>query len=223
MPNQCLSIRDMKEAVTLLELEFYLSISFISNSLGTKVNIDNGTNKVFMVMLVDHFITINVFHSNGEQYQIMIYDSISRTRDKAGQLCNIIFERIVPIASDVTFSWQNMQIQVGKTACGLFTVASALALCNRLDPSDIHWSQDAMLGHFRKCIKTNVMFNFPHSECPDSVLMSGSDVVRLRKCEQCKGVFSHFRSGVVTAAEFRLTVDPDLLRLFNLTDICKCT
>lgn len=209
----------------MLFASYFMNIKFISiNDSPEQVIIDNRTNNFFIVMLKNHFLTMNVLRSTLEGYCIYIFDSTLRTRDKTEQLFKIIVGRIIPETRHVKFSWESMQLQNNNTACGLFAVAVVTALYRGVNPSSMRWNQEAMLGHFRQYIRRNVVFDFQLSEYPNSITMSERDFVSLNICANCKRPYSKFQlSTMVTAIKSRLRGAPDLLMYFNRVDICEGT
>ena len=57
----------------------------------------------------------------------------------------------------------DVQRQIGSpvTDCGLFSIASAICLCNKLDPHAVGFDQSKIRGHFVDCIEQEKFTQFP--------------------------------------------------------------
>jgi len=63
--------------------------------------------------------------------------------------------------SEITLHYMNVQIQMGGTDCGLFSLASATALCHGVDPMSCVFNRGKMRKHFWHCLTNWKMELFP--------------------------------------------------------------
>jgi len=76
-----------------------------------------------------------------------------------------------------------MQEQKGDDSCGLFSLAVATALCNRQDPSTLHWNQRLMWQHLLHCFEKKKMTLFPlNSKSPRSKELVKTTVMENLHC-----------------------------------------
>ena len=60
----------------------------------------------------------------------------------------------------------NVQHQSGGSDCGLFAIASAVALCAGMDPHSCSYDQPSMRLHLRRCLENQEMTMFPAASKP---------------------------------------------------------
>ena len=57
----------------------------------------------------------------------------------------------------IAMQHMHMQHQAGGSDCGLFALATATAICNDMDPGDLHYQQGQMRDHLKKSLELKVL------------------------------------------------------------------
>ena len=104
----------------------------------------------------NHWVCINV---NEDKSSVCLYDSKCSTI--SSPVVDLIL-KIIQFKGDIaTIKSMLMQEQKGDDSCGLFSLAVATALCNKQNPSTIHWNQAWMWQHLVHCFEEEKMILFP--------------------------------------------------------------
>ena len=105
-----------------------------------------------------HWYTISTIGCQ-QPATVRVYDSASKyvTYRNKEEIASLL---CTP-KSDITLHYMNVQIQMGGTDCGLFSLASATALCHGVDPTSCVFDQGKMRKHFWHCLTNRKMELFP--------------------------------------------------------------
>ena len=122
--------------------------------------------KFLQILLLggNHWITISNMGCDDPGH-IKIYDSIytdfpkNSSKKVYGQIAWLLFTD----ATQLTLHWVDVQHQRGTTACGLYAIASAFAVCAGNQPEDYAWDQEMMWGHMTECLTTDNLTMPPFS------------------------------------------------------------
>ena len=96
--------------------------------------------------------------------KVKIYDSSYRRVLR--RMRDIIMKIIHCHLTHIEVILPEMQRQPNGDDCGLFAIASATALANGIDPSDVAWDVPKMREHLMKCFDNVEMELFPIKRCP---------------------------------------------------------
>ena len=104
-----------------------------------------------------HWLTISTV--NLKHGYVNVFDSLSLNLDieVQNQICAILKQE----STYVTANRVPIQQQQGSADCGLFAIATAVALCNGYEPNKILFRQDKLRGNLIKCIENGSFTMFP--------------------------------------------------------------
>ena len=104
-----------------------------------------------------HWLTISTV--NLKPGYVNVFDSLNLNLDieVKNQICAILKQE----STYVTANRVPIQQQQGSADCGLFAIATAVALCNGYEPNKILFRQDKLRGHLIKCIENGSFTMFP--------------------------------------------------------------
>ena len=88
-----------------------------------------------------------------------VYDSLYSTLSPSAirQICNLLHCK----EAVVTMRMRDMQIQLGASDCGLFSIACAVCLCQGDNPCRFSWTQELMRQHLTDSFSNHRMSSFP--------------------------------------------------------------
>ena len=92
---------------------------------------------------------------------ILVYDLLYDSTDS--ETAQIILNLLVN--NHLKLEMVNVHKQVGSNDCGLFSIANAVQLAKKSEPSMIKYVQRAMRPHLIKCFSQGRINSFPHRSC----------------------------------------------------------
>jgi len=109
-----------------------------------------------MHVLSNHWICIQL---SKDKTTVCLYDS------KYSTISPSVVDHIIDVIhsphATVTLQSMAMQQQEGCDACGVFSLAVATALCNKLNPSMLRWKRNEMWQHLLKSLEEEKLTPFP--------------------------------------------------------------
>ena len=100
--------------------------------------------------------TINIDSSNSNSADVCVYDSLyTSVDDETLSLLKKLF------GTHINIKLPSMQTQVGSADCGLFAIATLVALLYNVDPSKQKFNQPMMRQHLITCFERNAFVMFP--------------------------------------------------------------
>ena len=126
-----------------------------------------GSRLIFSVMLSEGIQIINHHQKHWtcistigcQPGHVDVYDCLYSTLSPSAvqQICNLLHTN----QSKLTVRMQDVQIQSGGGDCGLFSIASAVCLCQGKDPCKFSWTQELMRKHLAACLSHQRLMLFP--------------------------------------------------------------
>ena len=112
----------------------------------------------------------NKFSTNSNS--VDLYDSMHTIPDVQGSILKQACAILLTQSNCLTINTINVQMQTGGADCGLFCLAMATDLCRDIDPAYLHYHQDQMRIHLKKCYEELAIAPFPSTlksvwSCPD--------------------------------------------------------
>lgn len=107
----------------------------------------------------DHWIAVSSLHSDKEQFNVSIYDSVYDSLDSTTK--ETILTLFDAIPQNMQLLMAPLQKQVGGVDCGLFSIAVITALAFHVNPANITFDQAAMRKHLVSCFETQYLRPFP--------------------------------------------------------------
>ena len=83
----------------------------------------------------------------------------------------VVIDLLHTQSGKITFKSMEMQKQKGNSACGVYAIAVATAVCYQEDPTVIRWNTESMRRHLLKCLEQSKMEPFPR--IPDETSKKG--------------------------------------------------
>ena len=107
-----------------------------------------------------HWITVSTIHIDGASIaganDVVIYDSLYSSVDEETM---VVLKRL--FGCNMNVKMPVIQKQLGATDCGLFAIATAVALVNLVDPTLKVFNQSSMRHHLIKCFERKCFSMFP--------------------------------------------------------------
>ena len=101
----------------------------------------------------------NKFSTNSNS--VDLYDSMHTIPDVQGSILKQACAILLTQTNCLTINTINVQMQTGGADCGLFCLAMATDLCRDIDPAYLHYHQDQMRMHLKKCYEELAIAPFP--------------------------------------------------------------
>ncbi|XP_014663455.1 PREDICTED: uncharacterized protein LOC106806115 [Priapulus caudatus] len=107
----------------------------------------------------NHWVVVsNLFTSRSNT--VRLYDSLPGLNPYSNLLLQVA-SLLKTEHSNVVIELVEMHRQVGGSDCGVYAIASMVALCNSIEPSTIQWNQQMMRSHLVACFRDRKMEMFP--------------------------------------------------------------
>ena len=155
--NACLSACHVLAASKLLKVQFPNQNGLQDTSYLLEKSVWNSQPDQFVQIIFvnsGHWACLsNVFCK--DEGTVDLYDSAHtapRADDSTVKQAKIIFS-LQKKAKPVKINLINVSLQYGGTDCGLFAIAMATDLANRVDPCTVKYSQELMRTHLSKCFE----------------------------------------------------------------------
>lgn len=112
---------------------------------------------LYSVLMLD-WITISTVGCDSAV--VNVYDSINR-KALTTSLKKMVADLIHTSQKFIRINYVPMQYQVGGGDCGLFTIASACAICHGQNPGTLKFEQHGMRSHLIEALEKKLMSPFP--------------------------------------------------------------
>lgn len=152
--------------------------------LGETLNFEVQRREFVQVLNVygSHWLTVsNVFCRPGV---INIYDSISNCA-LSSQTKRQIASILMTSEKSIEVHFIDVQIQSGRSDCGLFALAFATSLCAGVNPAELCYIQHEFRSHVFKCLENRKITHFPTRQRKMTIKIRGQTSIEVHcTCRQ---------------------------------------
>lgn len=165
-PGEWLSDSIVTDVGNILESQFPKIMGFMAPLVFNHGFVDAPpSGKYIQVGMVgdNHFFCFSNVMAGADSDVTFVYDSLF------WRLPNVVLDKIAHYHSrcsldKVTIAYPRVKLQEpGSGACGLFSIAYAVALCFDIDPTTISFDASVLRDYVRRCMSRGIFEMFPHN------------------------------------------------------------